>query len=275
MKKESSGIDLSLSEISENLNTDTFGKSVVVLGEVGSTNLYAKGLLDIFDDGTLIVANTQSNGRGRLGKTFISPYGGLYMSIVFKVGQTINEPDFITVKTALCVIHAIEKLTDICGLGIKWVNDIYCGDKKVCGILAERISEKNKQDYIILGIGVNVETKNVYFTGDAKNIATSLSEHTDKYINKNILCAEIVNELEKYLFKKKISRKKIIDEYRNRSILINKDIYVIKGENEIPAKVIGIDDNASLYVNYENGTSEILRTGEVSTKLKAHESEAK
>lgn len=265
---------LSVAEISSCLETEALGRTLGVVSTIGSTNQYIKNNAAILDDGFVILSETQHAGRGRLGKSFISPSGGLYMSILLKDKKYTKNADYITVRASLAVTRAIEKLTHLNNVGIKWVNDIYCDDRKVCGILAERVVSADKYDYIVLGIGVNVITKPSDFSKEVRDIAGSLSDWCDVDFSKNILAAEIINNLEKYLgVRDEKIHSQLLEEYRQKSILIGKDIYVISGDQQIRARVIGIDDNASLYVQYDNGEAGILRTGEVSTKLVKEEEE--
>ncbi len=261
-------VPLSIAGISSYLNTESLGSTIGVVRVIGSTNQYIKDNAEVLDNGFVMISETQHAGRGRLGKVFISPNGGLYMSILLKDRVYTKNADYITVRAALAVTSALKELTGLENIGIKWVNDIYCDDKKVCGILAERVVNKGKSDYIVLGIGVNVTTKPSDFSSDVRDIASSISDFCVIDFSRNKLAAEIINNLEKYLsVTDKKSHELMLDEYRQRSILIGKDIYIISGDEQIKAKAIGIDDNASLYVQYDNGTTGILRTGEVSTKL--------
>ena len=259
---------LSVAEISSGLKTEAIGRAMGVVSMIGSTNQYIKNNAAILDDGFVILSETQHAGRGRLGKGFISPSGGLYMSILLKDKKYTKNADYITVRASLAVTKAIESLTHLENVGIKWVNDIYCDDRKVCGILAERMVSADKFDYIILGVGINVITKPSDFSKEVRDIAGSLSDWYDIDFSRNTLAAEIINNLEEYLgAQDKNTHTQLLEEYRQKSILIGKDIYIISGDQQIKAKAIGIDDNASLYVQYDNGTTGILRTGEVSTRL--------
>lgn len=263
---------ISIAEISSGLKTEVLGRTLGAVSMIGSTNLYIKNNASILDDGFVILSETQHAGRGRLGKSFISPSGGLYMSVLLKDKKYTKNADYITVRAALAVTRAIEKLTGLDNVGIKWVNDIYCDDRKVCGILAERVVSGDKYDYIVLGIGVNVITRPSDFSKEVRDIACSLSDWYDIDFSKSALAAEIINNLEKYLSAgDKKTHAQLLEEYRQKSILIGKDIYIISGDQQIKAKAIGIDDDASLYVQYDNGTTGILRTGEVSTKLAKEE----
>ena len=190
------------------------------------------------------------------------------MSILLIGRELIENVDSVTVRAAVAVKNAIKELTGLENVGIKWVNDIYCEDKKICGILAERIVRKGYCDFSVLGIGVNVTTPKKAFEGELSEIAGSISDFTKVDFSRNELCAAILNQLEKTLFvTDKEESTKILDDYRDSSVIIGRDVYISNGEKTVRAKVLGIDDLASLYVQYDDGLTEILRTGEVSTKL--------
>lgn len=261
-------LPLSIAAVSSYLDTTVLGSTMAVVSTIDSTNKYIKKNISVLDDGFTIVAEKQFLGRGRLGRTFESPEGGLYMSILLIGRELIENVDSVTVRAAVAVKNAIKELTGLENVGIKWVNDIYCEDKKICGILAERIVRKGYCDFSVLGIGVNVTTPKKAFEGELSEIAGSISDFTKVDFSRNELCAAILNQLEKTLFvTDKEESTRILDDYRDSSVIIGRDVYISNGEKTVRAKVLGIDDLASLYVQYDDGLTEILRTGEVSTKL--------
>ena len=236
-----------------------------ILNEIDSTNNYAKELaVSGIRENTVVIAEKQTCGKGRLGRTFFSPEGnGLYMSVLCRPDIDVSESPLITSYTAVAVAKAIEKL---CGHGtnIKWVNDIYMNGKKICGILTEAgfDFEGGTVDYAVIGIGVNVLGKE--FPDEIKNIATSVEFETGKRMSRNELAAEILNNLSG--ISENIKNKDYLDEYRKRSNVIGKKITVTCGKEKFVAEAICIDDNAELVVRNENGIR-ILNSGEVSIKL--------
>lgn len=267
-------LPLSVSGVSSYLNTATLGSTMAVMQAVDSTSSYIKRCVSALDDGFTVISERQYGGRGRRGKCFVSPEGGLYMSILLIDRGFCQNPELLTVRSAVAVKNAIKELTMLSDIGIKWVNDIYCGNKKICGILAESIIRKRMCDFCVLGIGINVTTGKSDFHGELSSVAGSISDFTDVNFSRNELAAKILNNLEKTLFV--TDRKKsmeILDDYRSSSVIIGKEIYLIKGEESVKVKVLGIDDFASLYVQYGDGRTEILRSGEVSTRIIGKESE--
>lgn len=267
---------LSIAAVSSYLDTRTLGSTMAVVGNIDSTNMYIKKHAAALDDGFVIISDSQTNGRGRLGKTFCSPEGGLYMSVLLMGRSFADNADSITVRAAVAVRDAIAEISGISDVGIKWVNDIYIGEKKVCGILAERVVKSGTFDFCVVGIGVNVFTPKKKFDSSISDIAGSLSDFTKADFSKNRLAALILNHLEKNLFAKgKLPNSEILDKYRSYSVIIGKNIYITDGEKTVPAFVLGIDDDASLYVRYQDDTTAILRSGTVSTKLSDNKKEDK
>ncbi len=233
---------------------------VIILNEIDSTNNYAKENIEKLDAGSLVIAKKQLGGRGRRGRSFLSPEGGLYFSIITTADSSLCSGCFPTVVTAVSVCRAIE---ECCGLScdIKWVNDIYLNGKKLCGILCESTSVNDK---IIIGIGININKPVNGFSKEISDIATALSEHVNS-IDSSKLIAVVYNNIMTH--SPDFNIKSVIDEYRTRSFVINKDIYVLKNEEKIKAKAIGITDSGELTVEYPDKTKENLFYGDISVKL--------
>lgn len=233
---------------------------------VTSTNTIAKELASQgAEEGTVIIAREQTEGRGRMGRTFYSPNSsGVYLSIILRPHLSIEDSLLITTATAVAVAKAIESVADV-KAEIKWVNDIFVSGKKVCGILTEASLnfENGGLEYAVVGIGINIDTKD--FPVDIKTIAGSL--FTDKPNDTPVtstLVAEILNNISDCM--SSLTDKKYIKEYRDRSFLIGKEIIVIKGSITVPAIAVTIDERARLVVEYEDKTREALNSGEVSIR---------
>lgn len=237
-----------------------------ILTEVDSTNNYAKQLVPKCGrKNTVVISECQSGGRGRVGRPFYSPKGnGLYMSVLIYPKLKVEYAPLITSFTAVAVAKAIEKLTDGSSVNIKWVNDIYMNGRKICGILTEAgfDFEGGSIDYAVIGIGVNV--LGIDFPEEIKNIATSIERESGKTLSRNQLAAEILNNLKN--LPEAIKDKHYLDYYREKSNVIGKNVLVVYGDEKYNAKAIGIDDNAALIVETENG-QRTLNSGEVSIKI--------
>ncbi len=226
---------------------------------VTSTNLIMKEkAISGAKEFSVLIAQSQTAGRGRLGRSFHSPKGtGLYLSLLIKPKNGIN-PLLITTDAAVSASLAFEKLIGK-EVGIKWVNDIYLKEKKVCGILAEMI-----EDYVILGIGINVLKPRNGFPEDIKNRAGALFEKKKPHLRERVAIEFLNTFLEIY---KNPDRVFLLDEYRKRSIINGKEILILKGGEEESAKAIGINDDYSLMVEKENGDIVNLASGDVSIKI--------
>ncbi len=217
-----------------------------------STNLRAKEYIKSHKfDRMLFVANEQTAGRGRLGKSFFSPKDtGIYMSFAFESELPLCNIVHITTASAVAVAKAIEQHIS-CKTQIKWVNDIYLNDKKVCGILCESVD-----GYIIIGVGVNVTTCD--FPDDISDIAISLNaDCKDSLIIGiyNNLC-EIADDILNYEY---------IDFYRERLIWKNEEITYIQNEKQHTARLLDVDKNGALVI-CENDNITTLTSGEISIK---------
>ena len=238
-------------------------KAVKALSEIDSTNSRAKELAsEGAVHGTTVVADMQSAGRGRLGRAFVSPSGkGLYMSVIIRPDYPTETASLITSATACAAAEAVENL---CGseVRIKWVNDLYMHGKKICGILTEASLglEMRTLDYAVIGIGVNVRKIGESFDSDLSMRATSIEDVTDLKLNRNELCAEILNCLEKYL--DSLEERGFLAEYRRRELLTGNLITANIGGETITAKAVGIDDNANLIAELPDGSTRHLGSGE-------------
>ena len=211
----------------------------------------------------IFIANGQTAGRGRLGRSFDSEKNaGLYISLLLHPKGTLTNTVAITAYTALAVCHAIESLRPI-EAGIKWVNDVYLNGKKAAGILTEGcIDDNGKPSYIIIGIGVNLVSR--AFPESIKDIATSIEDASGGAVDRSVLASFIIDEL---LGVTDPAAPQHLEEYRRRSILIGKNVTVVKLSESYPATVKDITKGYKLKLTLENGEEELLSTGEVSIRL--------
>ncbi len=242
---------------------------ISVFSSVTSTNTILKEMAEQgAKEGTVIIAEEQTAGRGRTGKQFYSPKGtGIYISILLRPDIPAEESLFLTTSAAVATARAIEDVSDKRAL-IKWVNDIYLEDKKTCGILTEGAFnvETGKLDYAIVGIGINVCIPDGGFPDNIKDIATAIfDKQTDSINKRSILIANLLDYFMEYY--KDFKSKSYVKEYIERSMIIGKTITAIEGSKTSVAKAIDIDKNCRLKVQFEDGTTKWLSSGEVSTKI--------
>lgn len=236
---------------------------------VDSTNNVA-GNIPVGDKPVLILANKQEAGRGRLGRSFSSPSGtGLYMTIALRPDFALDKALYVTMAAAVAVCRAIEKVAGV-RAKIKWVNDLFYKEKKICGILTEARTnfETGKIDTLIIGIGVNCFPGS--FPEELKDIAGCVSPVKNSF-SRGKLTAEIFNETMEVL--ETLESKAFLHEYRTRCFILGKNILVHPHLNDkaIKARAIDIDENGGLVVEYMEGRNmrqiETLTTGEVSIRM--------
>lgn len=256
--------------ISKYLATDMLGREIKILKEVDSTNNYAKLLAQQgAPEGLLIVAETQTGGRGRFDRNFFSPWGsGIYMTFILYPKVSPQTASMITSCAAVSVAEAVEKSGKI-PAQIKWVNDVYAGGKKICGILTEAgiNFESSAVQYAVVGIGINVFEDS--FPSELSDKVTSISLCSDeKNFIRNKIIADVLNSFEFYY--KNIEKRTFLKEYIRRSNVLGKNIEVIGINGTYRAQAIDIDENFALVVRREDGSIVTLNSGEVSIRPENH-----
>jgi BirA family biotin operon repressor/biotin-[acetyl-CoA-carboxylase] ligase len=243
---------------------------VLMYDHLPSTNTTARELASSgAQDGTVIIAARQSAGRGRMQRSFYSPGGtGLYMSLIVRRELTAEDALRLTTMAAVATAQAIESMIDR-SVGIKWVNDIYLDEKKVSGILTEGaiIPGTNRLLYAVVGIGVNITPPDGGFPKEIKHIAGAIWEQaSDPMSLRDCLAADIINRWMALLGQN--DHVAILEEYRKRSVVINRDVTVHRGDGlAYSARALMIDDYYRLIVRDENGDEQALDSGEISIKL--------
>lgn len=261
---------LTESEIRQGLSENNRNIEIYVYDSVTSTNSEAKRLaLEGAADGTLVVSGQQTAGRGRLGRSFYSPKEGIYLSVIIRPRFDVSKSVLITCAAAVAVAESVKEIAGK-DARIKWVNDVYVDDGKVCGILTEGMTdfESGQIEAVIIGIGVNTDVSN--FPDDLKRIAGAV----DGDYSASELAGAIASRTIDYAHN--IEERTFIDSYRSMSTVIGKKITVYKGqykvnpEDEIEgaaAEVKTIDDDGRLIVVYEDGTEEALSSGEITIRM--------
>ena len=273
--------------------------------EIDSTNTYAKRILaecgnlrntegELTNAGqkyhkAIIVAESQSAGRGRLGRTFVSPEKtGIYISVIYAPKGGITNPARLTACAAVAICRAIKNIFGEALLysvipQIKWINDIFVGGKKVCGILAEGVAnfESGMIEAAVVGMGINIKKNKTAFEGELANVAGTLEDAVElsspnsatSPLSRVDVAAEIAGQVLK-IFEEDASsetaHKAIIKEYKEASFLIGREltVYPLIGDEKssYKATAIDIDENAGLIVTLPDGTTKTLSSGEVTLK---------
>lgn len=235
--------------------------SILRCDEVDSTNNVCKTLAAQGADNTAVIARRQTAGKGRLGRSFRSPEGGLYLSVLWRgcpAGQLLT----VTPLAAVAVCRAIQQ---VCGAvcGIKWCNDVVLAGRKLCGILTEsQLRPDGGAEWLVVGIGVNVAQTT--FPADIADTATSLAL-CGYEVDRDALALAILAELDG-LRKALPHPDAWRAEYRARCVNMGKTVRVLRGGEARQARALDIDGEFGLTVAYEDGGRETVRSGEVSVR---------
>ena len=246
-------------------------KKLTVLSSVDSTNTYLKRLsLSCGDGERIAVADHQSAGRGRMGRSFESPAGkGIYLSLLLRPHIA---PAQALPATGLCAVAVRRAIEKVCGIdcGIKWTNDLVYGGKKICGILTEMAlgSENGRVQHMIVGVGVNVHHTAEDFSPEVAFLASSLDAVTGKSVCRAQLTAAMIEELLKLpaLLENPDTICGYVADYRAHCVTLGKDARLMWREGEEKVFALDIDDAFGLVVRHADGTEETIRSGEVSVR---------
>lgn len=265
---ENSVDQLSVGEIASYLNEGR-EKDILCYDVIDSTNTKAKELAQQgAKEGTVVIANSQTAGRGRLGRNFQSDRDkGIYMSMLLRPKCEISQISEITAWVAVCVSRAI---TRACGkqAGIKWVNDVVMNGKKICGILTEMAmeSESGFIQHVVVGIGINVHNKEEDFPEEIRKIASSVDVESGVRGNRAKLAAYIIEELDIMYAHFPNEKDEYISYYRKNCVNLGREVRVLRRGEERTGRAEEITEDFRLNVSYENGEHEMVSSGEVSVR---------
>ena len=253
----------SCKDILEKINSLALPCEALVKEHTVSTNDDAKALAARGVREAVVIALSQSGGRGRMGRTFSSHRGGLYMSYLTRPDSAAADALFLTVYTSVVVADAIERLSGV-KVGIKWVNDLLLCGKKICGILTEgAFSANGGLEYAIVGIGVNLHARE--YESEIADIASDIETLCGVHIEISGLAAEIAAGLSAF---SSADRAKVIEKYRSRSVCIGKRVRVISHGTEYFANCVDISPSGALVVIPEGEEECVqLSSGEISIRF--------
>ncbi len=232
---------------------------------VNSTNDLAKDMArNNAQNGTIILSGHQSAGRGRMGRSFVSPAGkGIYLSLILRPQCPPKKLMHLTCAVAVAACDAIEEVTGV-RPGIKWINDLVLGKKKLGGILTELSTQQELVNYAVVGIGINCSQKAADFPEEIRDIAISLEEFTDTPVDQPKLIEALISHL--YEMHTNLFSKDFMTAYRKDCITLGQEISVVTGENIIHGKAVDLDSQGGLIVQYPDGTCKTVNAGEVSIR---------
>lgn len=259
---------LSAQGIKKYLRPELENMDISVLPKVSSSNSLVR---DKANDGaaewSMLLANEQTAGRGRIGRSFFSPKDtGVYMSLLLRPKDYSAEQSVrITTMAAVTVCEAIEEISGE-RASIKWVNDIFVREKKVCGILTEGAFglESGLLEYAVLGIGINIYEPKNGFPEELKSIAGSVLQRHQSDV-KNRFVSQFLNRF--YGYYTASCQTDYVEQYRSRSFVIGRQVRLLSANESKSAVVLGIDDRCRLKVKYEDGTEHCYSSGEISVRI--------
>ncbi len=256
-------------ELQPLLDTKKIGRQVKYLESVDSTNSFAKRLSENgFEDGSVVIADVQTAGRGRLGRSWISPKSrGIWMTIMLKPQINPMDASKVTLLAAYALCKSIKAETGL-EASIKWPNDIIAGRKKLCGILTEMGAELDIINYLIVGVGINANLIEDDFPEELIETATSIRLETGMEVTRKRLAASFLNEFEKCYeaFSSSGSIEHIIDAYKDMLHMLGKKVRAIYKNEELIGEAIDVSSEGQLLIRLEDGSIREIVSGEVSVR---------
>ena len=259
---------LSEAEILPSLDEKGRRFTLRVFQAIDSTNDWLKAHYRELPDFTAAIADQQSGGRGRMGRSFVSPpSAGVYLSVLLRPEAPLQDFRCITAMTAVAAADAIEKVSGL-RPGIKWPNDLVAGGKKIAGILTEMSleGETGALQYIVVGIGINVHEKPEDFPEEIRQIAGSLASQGAPEIRRAELAAELLNAFGRIFPDLPAHQKSSHEKYLHDCLNLGKKVLVLKDGGTLEAEAVSVDPDFGLTVRYPDGREETVRTGEVSVR---------
>lgn len=261
--------DLSAEEIKTSVK-GTLGKEVIFLRRVNSTNDLAMKLAEKgAPEGTVVIADSQRKGKGRLGRKWHSPpNANIYMSVILKPNILPKDATLLTLVSAVSCASALKELTGV-DVRIKWPNDLVVSDKKLGGILLEMRSEPDRILFAVIGIGINVNMKLTDFPADIRTFATSIFKETRKKHKRTTLVAGILNEMDGKLKILKKTPEVILNEWRRLSSTLGRNVKVTSGKETFIGLAVDIDEEGRLILKTPDGSVRTISSGDL-TVLREH-----
>lgn len=237
---------------------------------IASTNTEAKKMAQAgAPHGTVLIADRQTGGRGRMGRSFSSPAGmGIYMSVILRPERKASEMMHLTCAAAVAMCDAIQSVTGL-RPQVKWINDLIAGGKKLGGILTELslVPGTDMVDFAIIGVGINCLQSQTDFPEELQDIAISLKAVTGEDVNRSELAAAMVASFGA-MYHLLPQKEALMACYRRDCCTLDQDIYLIRGETKTPCHAEDVDNDGGLSVVFPDGTTEIVTSGEVSTRFR-------
>jgi BirA family biotin operon repressor/biotin-[acetyl-CoA-carboxylase] ligase len=254
-------------EVEDGLRTDFIGKEIHHYGEVSSTQEEARRLAaEGAKEGTVVIAEVQTRGKGRRGREWHSPVGGVYMSVILRPQISPARAPLLTLLAGVAVAKALRRLYGL-KAELKWPNDVMVGDRKICGILTEMAAETEAIDYCIVGIGINANVELAHFPQEFRASTTSLKEELGARISRAELVRDLLGEMERlYIVFKERGPAPILEEWKTLTNTLGAWVQVIGQREVVEGRAVDVDQDGALIIRLADGSSKRIIAGDLSLR---------
>lgn len=242
------------------LATDILGKDIRHFMKLESTNDYAKTIARDATEGTVVVAEVQKKGRGRKGFDWVSPHGGIWMSIILKPSIVPADASRLTLVGGLAVVDSLKSI----GLNpsLKWPNDVLVNGKKICGILTEMEAEIDRVEYIVLGLGINLNFNTDMLPEEIRDGSTTISDELGTYVDRLEFVRSLLYNLEQYYIHFKTQPfEELMERWIDSSDTIGRNVRIVTPSKMMEGRAIGISLSGGLLLQKNDGSTEEIMSG--------------
>jgi len=257
-----------LSQLQDGLRTKRLGRSILFSREIDSTNKSAKELaLDGAREGTVVIAETQTKGRGRLGREWVSPTGGLWFSLILRPKLRPSEAVKLTFVAGLAVAKVLREMFDL-KVETKWPNDVLVNGRKICGILTEMNTTGETVNFVVVGVGVNTNFDvEKAFPEHLRRVATSLENELGRKVRLEELFRGLLERLENlYELFTKEGFNSILEEWKNHAGFLGRQVEVTSPTEKLSGLALDVDHDGALVLRLEDGTIRRVFVGDTSLR---------
>jgi len=257
-----------IDKLQEGLRTKRLGRSILFSREVDSTNEWAKELAMYgAHEGTVVIAETQTKGRGRLGREWVSPAGGLWFSVILRPKLRSAEAVKLTFVAGLAVAKVLREMFDL-RVETKWPNDVLVGGRKICGILTEMNTTGETVNFVVVGIGVNTNFDvGKVFPEELKKVATSLENELGQKVQLEKLFRGLLERLENlYELFIREGFNPVLEEWKNYASFLGRQVEITSPTEKLSGLALGVDHNGMLVLRLEDGTVRRVFIGDMSLR---------
>jgi BirA family biotin operon repressor/biotin-[acetyl-CoA-carboxylase] ligase len=250
-------------DITAGLKTKLIGREVHLLSSVSSTNTLAMEMAaQGAAEGTVVVAETQTGGKGRRGRAWISPKGNLYLSVVLRPDIPMHKAPLITLMAAVAAATTITKAFGL-EAGIKWPNDILIAGRKVCGLLTEMSAEQDRIRHVVVGVGIDVNMDPEALPPEVRALSTTLAAESGKKIDRTALLRQLLREMDDWYRVFLNDAPAVLAEWTRLNITVGNRVAVSGAGETLAGLAQGIDDEGRLIVILDDGSRKTVAAGDV------------